>query len=177
VQSADDESAKGYSNLAFFLGVGVTAFTVWVAGTMLGFTVALGFPAGFEEALKFILPGYFAGLLVVEMKGRTMPLICAISLIAAIPGASASPGWGWLVASCVVALVCWGVEEWNLCGRRDHPDSRTHGVGLSHSASALFCRTKISRDMGSVAALSFLCVALRHHFDDVIYERPELRIG
>ena len=42
-----------------------------------GFTVALGFPPGFEEALKFILPGYFAGLLVVEMKGWMMPLICA----------------------------------------------------------------------------------------------------
>src|SRR5262245_47119627 len=176
VQTADDESAKGYSNLAFFLGVGVTAFTVWVAGTMLGFTVALGFPAGFEEALKFILPGYFAGLLVVEMKGRTMPLICAISLIAAIPGASASPGWGWLVASCVGRSLVGGWKN-GTYARRDHPDSRTHGVGLSHSAAALFCRTKISRDMGSVAALSFLCVALRHHFDDVIYERPELRIG
>src|SRR5262249_26979593 len=103
---------------AFFLGVGVTAFTVWVAGTMLGFTVALGFPAGFEEALKFILPGYIAGLLVVEMKGRTMPLICAISLIAAIPAASASPDWGWLGASCVVALGGWGLEEWNLRAAR-----------------------------------------------------------
>ena len=90
-QTAGDESTKGYDNLAFFLGVGVTAFSVWVAGTWLGFSVALGFPPGFEEALKFILPGYFAGLLVVEMKGWMMPLICAASLIAAIPGASASP--------------------------------------------------------------------------------------
>jgi len=117
-QTAGDESAKGYSNLAFFLGVGVTAFTVWVAGTVLGFTVAVGFPPGFEETLKFILPGYFAGLLVVEMKGRTMPLICAVSLIATIPGALASPGWGWLVASCIVAFVGWGLEEWNLRAAR-----------------------------------------------------------
>jgi predicted branched-subunit amino acid permease len=115
---AVDESAKGYGNLAFFLGVGVTAFTVWVVGTVAGFIFALGFPPGFEEALKFILPGYFAGLLVVEMKGRAMPLICAVSLIAAIPGASASPGWGWLVVSCVVAFVGWGLEEWNLHAAR-----------------------------------------------------------
>ena len=113
-----DQSAKGYGNLAFFLGVGVTAFTVWVVGTVVGFVVALGFPPGFEEVLKFILPGYFAGLLVVEMKSRTMPLICAVSLIAAIPGAAASPGWGWLATSFVVAFVGWGLEEWNLHAAR-----------------------------------------------------------
>ena len=117
-QTAGDLSAKGYGNLAFFLGVGVTAFTVWVGGSVVGFIVALGIPPGFEEALKFILPGYFAGLLVVEMKGRTMPLICASSVIAAVPGAAASPGWGWLVTSFVVALVGWGVEEWNLHAAR-----------------------------------------------------------
>lgn len=85
---------------------------------MVGFIVALGFPAGFEEALKFILPGYFAGLLVVEMKGWIVPLICAVSVIAAVPGAAVSPGWGWLVTSLVVALVGWGVEEWNLHAAR-----------------------------------------------------------
>jgi branched chain amino acid efflux pump len=118
LQAADDQTAKGYGNLAFFLGVGVTAFAVWVTGTVVGFIVALGFPSGFEEALKFILPGYFAGLLVVEMRGRTMPLICAVSLIAAVPGAAASPGWGWLAASFVVAFVGWGLEEWNLHAAR-----------------------------------------------------------
>jgi predicted branched-subunit amino acid permease len=117
-QTTGDQVTKGYGNLAFFLGVGVTAFTVWVGGSVVGFIVALGFPPGFEEALKFILPGYFAGLLVVEMKGRTMPLICAASVIAAVPGAAASPGWGWLVTSFVVALVGWGVEEWNLHAAR-----------------------------------------------------------
>src|SRR5215467_6500842 len=75
-RAAGNETAKGYGNLAFFLGVGVTAFAIWVVGTVTGFIVALGFPPGFEESLKFILPGYFAGLLVVEMKGWTMPLIC-----------------------------------------------------------------------------------------------------
>jgi predicted branched-subunit amino acid permease len=113
-QTVGNPIAKGYSNLAFFLGVGVTAFIVWVTGTATGFIVARGFPAGFEEPLKFILPGYFAGLLVVEMKGWTMPLICAVSLSAALPGAAISPGWGWLATSLVVALFGWGLEEWRL---------------------------------------------------------------
>jgi predicted branched-subunit amino acid permease len=65
----DSHARSGYFNLAFFLGVGVTSFVVWVVGTGVGYRVALGFPPGFEETLKFILPGYFAGLLVVEMKG------------------------------------------------------------------------------------------------------------
>lgn len=82
----------GYGNLALFLGVGATSFLVWVLGTGAGYGVALGFPPGFEETLKFILPGYFAGLLVVEMRGRAMALVCLASLLAAIPGAMVSPG-------------------------------------------------------------------------------------
>jgi predicted branched-subunit amino acid permease len=103
---------SGYGNLAFFLGVGVTSFLVWVAGTAGGFIAAFGFPPGLEEALKFILPGYFAGLLVVEMKGRVMPLICLGSLIAALPGAILSPGWGWLLTAILVATFGWGLEQW-----------------------------------------------------------------
>lgn len=106
--------ADGHGNLAFFLGVGVTSFLVWVTGTAGGFIAAFGFPAGFEEALKFILPGYFAGLLVVEMKGWAMPLICLASLIAALAGALLSPGWGWLVTAILVATLGWGLEEWKL---------------------------------------------------------------
>jgi predicted branched-subunit amino acid permease len=110
--SGGSSAADGYGNLAFFVGVGATSFIVWVAGTAAGYGVALGFPAGFEEALKFILPGYFAGLLVVEMKGRTMPLICLASMITAIPGAMFSPGWGWLATATVVAMLGWGLETW-----------------------------------------------------------------
>jgi len=110
--STDAQPSDGYGNLVFFLGVGVTSFTVWVVGTGAGFAVALGFPPGFEEALKFILPGYFAGLLVVEMKGWAMPLVCFASLIAALPGAVISPGWGWLVTAIVAASLIWGLEEW-----------------------------------------------------------------
>ena len=108
----DAQPERGYGNLAFFLGVGVTSFLVWVTGTAGGFIAAFGFPPGFEEALKFILPGYFAGLLAVEMKGWAMPLICAGSLIAALPGALISPGWGWLITAILVATLGWGLEEW-----------------------------------------------------------------
>jgi len=113
--AADSQPAQapgGYGNLAFFLGVGVTSFTVWVVGTGAGFGVALGFTSDYDEALRFILPGYFAGLLVVEMKGWAMPLICLGSLIAALPGALANPGWGWLVMAIAVATLVWGVEQW-----------------------------------------------------------------
>ena len=108
----------GYGNLAFFLGVGVTSFLVWVTGTAGGFLAAFGSPPGFEEALKFILPGYFAGLLVVEMKGWAMPLICFGSLVAAVPGAVVSPGWGWLMTAIVIATLGWGIEEWKLRGSK-----------------------------------------------------------
>jgi predicted branched-subunit amino acid permease len=102
----------GERNIHFFLGVGVTSFWVWVVGSGAGYGIALGVPRGFNEALKFILPGYFAGLLVVEMRGRTMPLICVGSLIAAIPAALISPGWGWLLIAASIATLGWGLELW-----------------------------------------------------------------
>ena len=111
-EATDAPPIDGYGNLAFFLGVGATAFTVWVIGTASGFLVALGVPPGFEEAFRFILPGYFAGLLVAEVKGWTMPVICALSLIASVPGALVSPAWGWIVAATVIATLGWGIEEW-----------------------------------------------------------------
>ncbi len=104
----------GYGNLAFFLGVGVTSFVVWVTGSAVGFGLALGFPADFDEALRFILPGYFAGLLVVEMKGWAMALICLGSLMAALPGALASQEWGWLIMAIGIATLGWGIEQWKL---------------------------------------------------------------
>lgn len=116
--AATQSLSGGRGNLVFFIGVGVTSFLVWVIGTGIGFVAAFNFPPGFEEALKFILPGYFAGLLVVEMKGRAMPLICLGSLLAALPGAAWSPGWGWLVSAIVVASLGWFIEEWNLRASR-----------------------------------------------------------
>jgi len=110
--SGGSSVAYGYGNLGFFVGIGATSFSVWVAGTAAGFGIALGFPPGFEEALKFILPGYFAGLLVAEMKGWTMPLICLASIVTAIPGALFNPGWGWLVTAAAIALLGWSLEKW-----------------------------------------------------------------
>jgi len=104
--------ADGYGNLGFFAGVGASAFTVWVIGTAAGFGVAMSFPTGFEEALKFILPGYFAGLLVAEMKGKTMPLICLASIVTAIPGALFNAGWGWLATAALIAVLGWRLEKW-----------------------------------------------------------------
>jgi len=103
---------EGEHNLYFLLGVGMTSFLVWVVGSVTGYGVALSVPPGFSEALKFILPGYFAGLLVVEMRGWTMPLICVASLIAAVPAALINPGWGWLVMAGCIATLGWGLELW-----------------------------------------------------------------
>jgi branched chain amino acid efflux pump len=108
----DPRRVDGRGNLTFFLGVGVTSFAVWVTGTAAGFGVAHGFSPGFEEALKFILPGYFAGLLVIEMKDWAPRLICIGSLAAALAGAWVNPGWGWLATAMLVASVGWGLEEW-----------------------------------------------------------------
>ena len=102
----------GESNLSFFLAVGITSFFVWVVGTGLGHEIAQGIPHGFEEVLRFVLPGYFAGLLVVEMRGRALPAICLVSLIAVVPATLASPDWGWLTTATVVATVGWGLEQW-----------------------------------------------------------------
>ena len=104
-------ASDGYGNLAFFVGVGLTSFIVWVAGTAAGFGMALGFPPGFEEALRFILPGYFGGLLIAEMKSRVMALICLVSLLTAIPGALFNPGWGWLASATLIAVLGWLLEK------------------------------------------------------------------
>ena len=113
-EPAAARAMAGYGRLAFFLGVGATSFTVWAIGTAAGFAAARAVPPGFEEALKFILPGYFAGLLAVEIKSRTMALVCGLSLITAIPGALASHGWGWLVTAIGAAILVWGWEQWSL---------------------------------------------------------------
>jgi predicted branched-subunit amino acid permease len=111
-QPAQGERADGERNLYFFLGVGTTAFAVWVAGSAGGYAVALTVPGGFEEVLKFILPGYFAGLLVVDMRGWAMPLICAASVIAAVPASLLNPDWGWIATAIGAAAFGWNLELW-----------------------------------------------------------------
>lgn len=106
----------GERNLPFFLAVGTTSFLVWVAGTTIGFFLALGFPPVSEEALKFILPGYFASLLAIEMRGWVVPFICLASLIAAVVGNAISPGWGWITTALVIAILGWRLERWTKRG-------------------------------------------------------------
>jgi predicted branched-subunit amino acid permease len=113
---SDEKKPRGDDNLYFFLGVGVTSFLIWVAGSGAGYGVALGVPRGFDEALKFILPGYFAGLLVIEMRGWTMRLICLASLVLAVPATAISPEWGWITMAALIATVGWGVEQWKQPG-------------------------------------------------------------
>lgn len=108
----ETSAAKCESDLDFFLGVGVTSFTVWVAGTAAGYWAALHVPPGFEEGMKFILPGYFACLLASEIKGRMAALVCAASLLLAVPGALWNPDWGWIVTALMVATTVWGIEGW-----------------------------------------------------------------
>jgi predicted branched-subunit amino acid permease len=69
-------------------------------------------PGGFEEGLRFILPGYFAGMLVMDMRGRVLPLICLTSLILAVPATVLSPDWGWIITVMLVATVGWKAEQW-----------------------------------------------------------------
>jgi predicted branched-subunit amino acid permease len=111
-EAHEARSHFGERNVYFFLGVGVTSFIVWVAGSALGYGVALGVPHRFDEALKFILPGYFAGLLVIEMRGWTMRLICLASLLLAVPAAVVNPEWGWITTAALIAVTGWGVEQW-----------------------------------------------------------------
>jgi predicted branched-subunit amino acid permease len=105
-------ATDGQRNLSFFLGVGITSFLIWVVGTGVGHEVAQGLPRGFEEGLKFILPGYFAGLLVIDMRGRILSLICLVSLVATVPAMVLSPDWGWIATAIIVATVGWSVEQW-----------------------------------------------------------------
>jgi predicted branched-subunit amino acid permease len=110
--------ADGECNLYFFLGVGMTSYLVWVMGTGAGYGVALGVPHDFDEALKFILPGYFAGLLIVETRGWTTRLICLVSLIVAVPAALTHAGWGWIIAATLIATAGWVLELWMQHGSR-----------------------------------------------------------
>jgi predicted branched-subunit amino acid permease len=112
VQPGKGDRTVGVRNLYFFLGVGMTAFLVWVGGSAVGYGVALAVPSGFEEVLKFILPGYFAGLLVIDMRGWAMPLICLGSLLAAIPASLLDPEWGWIATAIGVAAFGWSFELW-----------------------------------------------------------------
>lgn len=110
---AQNERADlGEKNLSYFLGLALTSFSVWVVGAGLGYWAALHVPSGFEEALKFMLPGYFACILTAELRGRTALMICLASFIAAAPAPMVSHDWGWLLSALAIGTAGWGIEQW-----------------------------------------------------------------
>ena len=115
---ADRNEDQGRRNFQYFFGLALTSFSVWVIGAGVGYWAALHVPPGYEEALKFMLPGYFACILTAELKGRVAILICLLSFLAAIPGALASPGWGWLMTALAIGTLGWEMERWIRRARR-----------------------------------------------------------
>lgn len=115
---ADSIAERGRSNFHYFLGLAVTSFSVWVIGTGIGYWAALHVPSGFEEGLKFMLPGYFACILTAELKGKSALLIGMTAFLVAVPGALLNTDWGWLVTALAVGTIGWGMEEWIQHGSR-----------------------------------------------------------
>jgi predicted branched-subunit amino acid permease len=109
---------RGKSNFHYFLGLAVPSFSVWVVGTGVGYWAALHVPSGFEEGLKFMLPGYFACILTSELRGKTALLITMAGFFAAVPGALLNMDWGWLIAALAIGTFGWGMEEWIRRGSR-----------------------------------------------------------
>ncbi len=115
---ADGIEEWGRSNFHYFLGLAATCFSVWVVGTGFGYWAALYVPPGLEEGLKFMLPGYFACILTVELKRKTALLIGMASFLLAVPGALLNAEWGWLVTALFIGTVGWGIEQWIQRGPR-----------------------------------------------------------
>lgn len=115
---ADGKEEWESRNFQYFFGLALTSFSVWVIGAGVGYWAALHVPPGYEEALKFMLPGYFACILTAELKGRVAILICLLSFLAAIPGALASPDWGWLMTALAIGTLGWVMERWIQHARR-----------------------------------------------------------
>lgn len=105
-----EEWSRG--NFHYFFGLAVTSFSVWVVGAGVGYWAALHVPPGFEEGLKFMLPGYFASLLAVELRGKGALLIAMASFLAAVPGALLNTDWGWLATALAIGTIGWGMERW-----------------------------------------------------------------
>ena len=158
--------------------MGATAYSIWVIGTAVGFGVALGFPSGFDEALRLILPGYFAGLLIVEMKSWAMALVCGASLVAAVPGALASQGWG---------MVDYGDRHCHLgLGSGRVEISRVEiilimglvALGFRAVPLLFFAGRQFPEKSGPFAALRLLSHCLiQHHLDHAVHEGRALRDG
>ena len=110
--AAGSDEKTSEDNLDFSLGIGMTAFCVWVAGTAVGYWAALAMPAGFEEVSKFVLPAYFACILAVDLREWMPSLVCILSFVAAVPAALWNFDWGWMIAAIIIATIAWRIEEW-----------------------------------------------------------------
>jgi predicted branched-subunit amino acid permease len=106
---------KSDENLDFFLGIGTTAWAVWVAGTALGYWAALRMPSGYEEGLKFILPAYFASVIAMDLRESSAVIVSIVAFLAAVPAALWNADWGWMLAAIAIATIGWRIDEW----RRD----------------------------------------------------------
>jgi predicted branched-subunit amino acid permease len=107
-----DRAENSEAHLDFFLGVGATAYCVWVAGTALGYWAALKMPSGYEEGLRFILPAYFASVIAMDLREWLAAGVCAVAFLLAIPAAMWNQDWGWMIAAIAVATIGWRIEEW-----------------------------------------------------------------
>jgi predicted branched-subunit amino acid permease len=112
IAETESMEKRARKNFHYFLGLAVTSFSVWVVGTGVGYWAALHVPSGFEEGLKFMLPGYFACILTAELRGKSAFLIGMVSFLAAVPGALLNTDWGWLITALAIGTVGWGMEEW-----------------------------------------------------------------
>ena len=83
----------------------LTALALGAPAVIGGLLMAVLFPEGGSD--------HFVGTAFWPML-----LVCLGSLIAAVPGAVVSSGWGWLVTAVAVATLVWGVEQWKLHASR-----------------------------------------------------------
>lgn len=96
---------------AWMAGLNVAAWSTWAAANLAG--AALAGQAGDVRALGFALPAMFAGLLVLQMKGRRS---LAVALVAAASGLAlqaAVPG-PWAVVGATLAGATFGLalQRW-----------------------------------------------------------------
>lgn len=103
---------EGRRNLDYYLGIGLTSFVVWVVGSGAGYLAALTVPAAFGEALRFLLPGYFASLLTIELRRGPAMGVAAASFLAALPAAHLWGDWGWLGSAVAIGTAALLAERW-----------------------------------------------------------------
>ncbi len=109
---SENPEAADEQNLRYFMGTASTSFLVWLMGSGLGYQAAVRIPPGFEEVLKFLLPGYFACMLAVELRERTARLMGVIALFAAVLGMMLNQNWGWLASALLIGTGGWWMQQW-----------------------------------------------------------------